>query len=100
MVLPPTYEELVKQRDAEELPTLINMGSCSLHVIHGAFKHGAQSSGWNIDGVLRALQYLFHDAPARSADYTEITGSKELPKRFCSTRWLEDTTVAECAICI
>lgn len=28
------------------------------------------------------------------------TGSKELPKRFCSTRWLEDTTVAERAICI
>ena len=94
------YEDLVQHREAEELPAMINIGSCSLHVIHGAFKSGAQSSGWNIDGVLRALHYLFRDAPARAADYTEISGSKELPKRFCSTRWLEDTAVAERAISI
>ena len=46
------YDDLVRQRDAEDVPMLLNMGSCSLHVIHGAFKHGVQSSGWNVDGVL------------------------------------------------
>ena len=34
------YDDLVRQRDAEDVPMLLNMGSCSLHVIHGAFKHG------------------------------------------------------------
>jgi hypothetical protein len=94
------YDELVDQRNSEDLPKLLNMGSCSLHVIHGAFKTGAQKTGWNVDSFLRSLQYLFRDAPARAEDYEKITGSNQFPLRFCSTRWLEDTAVAERAIAI
>lgn len=99
---PPTnwkfYEDLVQQRNSEDIPVLLNMGSCSLHVIHGAFKRGAQMTGWNVDSFLRSLHYLFHDAPARAEDFVQITGSNQLPLRFCATRWLEDTPVAERAI--
>ena len=40
------YEELVKLRDEQDpdIPLLLNLGSCSLHVIHGAFKTGAQKN--------------------------------------------------------
>ena len=32
-----------------ELLTLIDIGSCSLHTIHGAFKVGVESTDWRID---------------------------------------------------
>ena len=35
-----------------ELPELINVGSCGLHIIHGAFKRGAIATGWHIDNLL------------------------------------------------
>ena len=79
------------------MPTLLNLGSCSLHIVHGAFKTGAQATGWNIDAILRSMYYLFHDSPARSEDYLKIEGAK-MPMKFCSTRWLEDAPVAERAI--
>ena len=35
-----------------ELPELINVSSCGLHIIHGAFKRGAIATGWHIDNLL------------------------------------------------
>ena len=88
-----------------DIPLLLNLGSCSLHVVHGAFQTGAQQTGaqqtgWNIDSLLRSLYNLFHDAPARAEDFVNITGSTQFPRKFCSTKWLEDAPVAERAIMI
>ena len=33
-------------------PELINVGSCELHINHGAFKRGAIATGWHIDNLL------------------------------------------------
>ena len=32
------YDELRKHREREELPSLINIGSCGLHIVHGALE--------------------------------------------------------------
>ena len=92
------YEELVKLHNEQDpdIPLLLNLGSCSLHVVHGAFKTGAQKTGWNIDSLLRSLYNLFHDAPARAEDFVHITGSTQFPRKFCSTRWLEDACGRKC----
>ena len=37
---------------AHSLPNLINIGSCSLLIAHGAFKSGAESTGWNLKATL------------------------------------------------
>ena len=34
------YHNLFQERKSEELPDLLNIGSCSLHVVHGSFKKG------------------------------------------------------------
>ena len=93
------FDHFVQRRKniVPQMPTLLNLGSCSLHIVHGAFKTGAQATCWNIDAILWSLYYLFHDSPARSEDYLKIEGAK-MPMRFCSTRWLEDAPVAERAI--
>ena len=83
-----------------ELPELINVGSCGLHMIHGAFKGGAIATGWHIDNLLQSLWYLFSDTPAKKEDYMKVPTSKRFPLQFCATRWLEDVVVAERAILI
>ena len=96
------YDELSKDRanSDPDLPELINVGSCGLHIIHGAFKRGAVATGWHIDNLLRSLWYLFSDAPAKKEDFIKISESKKFPLQFCATRWLEDIAVAERAILI
>ena len=36
------YHNLLQERKGEELPDLLNIGSCSLHVVHGSFEKGAK----------------------------------------------------------
>lgn len=94
------YNDLLVQREALDpnLPSLLDIGSCGLHVVHGAFRTAFESTGWKIDAFLRSLWYLFHDSPARRADYKEITGSDVFPLQFCGTRWVEDSSIAERAV--
>ena len=39
------YRNLFQERKGEELPDLLNIGSCSLDVVHESFKKGAKESG-------------------------------------------------------
>ena len=87
--------EMNKLRQNDELPSLIDIGSCNLHVIHGAFKSGSESSGWNLHKILKGSFKLLHDTPARRDDYFNMTASSEYPLQFCGTRWVEDKMVAE-----
>ena len=76
--------------------TLLNIGSCGLHVVHNSFKSGVVASEWDIASLLKSLYYLFNDAPTRKADFLKL-GSKPRLK-FCGHRWLENVNVAERAI--
>ena len=87
-----------REKDDADMPKLLNIGSCGLHVVHGAFYSGCHATDWNIDGILRALHYLFEDSPARREDYTSITESTVFPLNFCATRWVEDDKVAQRAL--
>ncbi|KAK7866216.1 hypothetical protein R5R35_004043 [Gryllus longicercus] len=79
---------------------LLQLGSCSLHVVHNAFKTGMSKTSWEIVPFLRSSYNLFHDSPARRALYTEITGSTSFPDSFCGTRWVENANAAEKAAAI
>ena len=70
-------------------PKLIDVGSCSLHVVHNAFKAGAKASEWETSDVLSTLYWLFVDSPARRDDFSTITGSYIFSQKYCKHRWLE-----------
>ena len=90
---------MVEDRNSNETyPKLLDVGSCGLHVVHGAFRTGMKQTGWGTDQVLKSLHSLFHDAPARREDYIRIAGSEVFPLEFCGHRWLEDKRVAERAL--
>jgi hypothetical protein len=78
--------------------TLVDIGSCGLHIVHGAFRDGAKDSEWDIGKLLSSLHYLFKDTPARREDFTTVTKSQTFPLKFCNHRWVENAAVAERAL--
>ena len=50
----------------------IDNGICSLHVIHGAFRPGAEASGWKLKSSWKCSHKILHDAPACTENYTSI----------------------------
>ena len=80
------FNSVTKKREEDELPALINIGSCGLHVIHGAFKTGVEATNWNIKKAFRGAFNILGDSPARREDYESVTGCSEYPLKFCATR--------------
>ena len=48
--------------------SILEIGCCGLHVVHGAFLTGHKAVGWNMNSVPRSFYKLFHNSPARRAD--------------------------------
>ena len=94
-------QELVKyQEELEIVEKMIDIGTCGLHVVHGAFKCGTESTDWNIKETLKGSHQLLHDIPAHQADYVSLTQSSEYPLFFCATGWVEDKKVSDRLLCI
>ena len=85
----------IKEDREKKFSSVIDIGSCSLHLIHGAFKTGSESTPWDLHKIMKGAYYLLHDSPARRDDYFKLTGCEEYPFNFCGTRWIEDKKVAE-----
>lgn len=66
----------------EEEKSLVDIGSCSLHVVHNAAKTGFQKAEWKIK-LIRALHNLFNYNPSRRKDYGNASGSEVFPLPFC-----------------
>ena len=54
-----------EQQSNDEYPELLDIGSCSLHVIHGAFRKGMNKTNLGMDSILKALYNLFDKSPAK-----------------------------------
>ena len=59
---------LQKDPIEKEQHELIDIGSCSLHIIHGAFKTGAEISGRSIKVIFKGVFTILHDIAARRED--------------------------------
>lgn len=89
------FQTLQKQVETDVGKSLINIGSCGLHILHNAFRDGCKSSGWDIEHALSSVYWLFHDSPARYKDFVTATGCDTIMLRFCKHRWVENVNVAE-----
>ena len=58
-------DDLNKHRKGSEMPQLINIGSWSLRVIHGAFKTALESTTWNIKEKLKGCWQILHESLSR-----------------------------------
>lgn len=89
------YQDLLQVRKSQELPELLNIGSCGLHIVHGSLQKGVTDTGWKLGNIMRCLWWLFHDSPARREDVASVTSCPLYPLKFCPHRWVEDACVAE-----
>ena len=69
----------------EQYPIMLNVGTCSLHVVHGAFRNGMKQTNWGIDLLLKSLHSLFNETSARREDYMKITESEVFLSSFVDT---------------
>ncbi|XP_020905415.1 uncharacterized protein LOC110243629 [Exaiptasia diaphana] len=88
------FKKLQEHRTEYNLPSLLDLGTCGLHIAHRAFQVGAKSTDWNLDQYLLKEYKLFKDSPARREDFVTYTGSTVFPSKFCNHRWLENLDVA------
>ena len=65
---------------------IFDIGSCGLHIIHGAFKTGFKSQGWELDKILKAMHWLFEKSTARREVYMRLCDFDKFAFEFFSTR--------------
>ncbi|KAK0143227.1 hypothetical protein N1851_018653 [Merluccius polli] len=89
------YDTLQQQVQIDAGKSLVNIGSCGLHILHNAFRNGCKATGWDIEHGLSCLYWLFHDSPARHEDFVTATGCSKTMLKFCKHRWVKNVCVAE-----
>lgn len=88
----------IKQHMRDNLPSekqILDIGTCSLHIINGAYKTAHNKINWKLNDFLRALYRLFKNYPSRRGVYKQITNSSVFPKKFCAVRWTENSSVIQ-----
>ena len=70
----------MSQRE-DDLPSLISIGSCNLHVVDGTEKEKME-----IKENSESFFTMFHRAHARKDDFISVTGSTTFSLFFCTTR--------------
>ena len=79
-------------------PNVIVIGSCGLHVVHGAYGAAQSATDWSLENFLKAFYSIFKMEPARQEDclvandFHESHKSKNLSylfaQKICGHRWL------------
>ena len=59
------YSEKVQDRQENMVHSLTDFSSCSLHIVYGSFKTGAEKTGWNLKALFKGSFQIFHDTPNR-----------------------------------
>ena len=52
---------------------MLELGSCGLHVVHGAFGTAESATDWNLTNFLRNSFSIFKRSPARRSDYLQAS---------------------------
>ena len=82
------YQEIVPDRQENMVHSLVDIGSCSLHIVHGSFKTGAEKTGRSLKALPEGSFQILHDTPTRREDYEKVTGSNKYPLFFCAMQWI------------
>ena len=69
-------ELIQKDWEKKEQNKLLDIGSCSFHIIQGALKSGAEENGWDIKPIFKAAYTILHGTSVRTGDFTSVTGEE------------------------
>ena len=77
-----TYSKRLRRKRTKKF---LDIRLCSLHIIHGAFKSGAEKNDWDIKSIFKTTYTIFHDTPAWREDFISVTGEERFPLFFSAT---------------
>lgn len=89
------YIKLVKTCEQAQVPNLIDIGTCSLHVIHGAFKSGIESTNCEMK---KRFKRKLSNAPCLNCSHSRLFKCyrvRYISLVFCATRQVEDKKGAD-----
>ena len=72
-----------ENRMENNLPELLEIETCGLHIVYGNFKYGLNDTKWDNDKVLSAMWMIFDQFPSRRVNF-ELQTSGNYPLQFCS----------------
>ena len=73
------FGELKEKVNPDFGTTVVNIGSCGLHVVHNSCKIGIDATGWQVSSFPFSLYYLSKDGLAKREDFVTISGSTLMP---------------------
>ena len=83
--------ELIKH-DHPDFAGLVDLGSCTIHIVHNAFGKGMQECGKEIEQLCMDLHSLFKYSAARREDFKELQCEMDLDmhnfQQHTEVRWL------------
>ena len=78
---------------------MFDIGSCSLHQVHNAFRASSNETDWEIEHTLSSQHWLVKDAPRQGVKpLKHLLGGKLLPSKFCQHRWIENFPLMDRAL--
>ena len=80
------------KRSFNEKPSLLNIGTCGLHTVHGSMQTGEKSTNWCLGKTVKAMNGVLHDTPARRETFEKITETNTYPLPYCGHCWCENET--------
>ena len=69
--------ELISQ-DYPEFPGLVDLGTCTILIMHSAFGNGIEQYGKDINLLCLDLYLLFNHSSARCVDFKEVQKEMEV----------------------
>jgi hypothetical protein len=84
----------------DEVIALLWIGTCGLHVLHGAVRTSLQKTKWHLNTFLKNLSSFFKNSPKRKRLLLEYSSKNVAPKKYCDTRWLENVPALTAALTI
>ena len=86
------HQKLVNQLKKNFGTTVLDLGTCSLHPIHTAFRQGLAELAYDIDGFLEDLHFFFKYSSARRNDFLRMQDLTNITAHFLKqpseTRWI------------
>ena len=61
---------------------IIDIGSCSLHVLHVVFKSGVEATDIFLNKIFKAMWKIFEDTPARQDTFIKICEVEDFPLSY------------------
>ena len=83
---------LAKEFDESNQSQFLDLGTCSLHPVHTAFRKGISKLQFDFDEFFNDIHFFFKLSSARREDYASLQTvtnlTAEYAKKHSSTRWL------------